>query len=590
MAAFGQVVPAGLDLSNYGVRIEPDKRVMLVLATLEVARTADASGNPAPVINTKLSEQGVRFRELLKSDFAAVNDDLRGRISQFVLSHKKRNSGKTDEELIAPFISMAYTLAPVPDLADPVVTHDLPGSLLDVLDFAPLVRDLYRRTNIGANLNEYVKLYQTSADSHLRPSARAMISDILGYLHTRPQLVYTERVRTQTQKSGSKSSTLEKIEQRERERRFMIVPEMLAPVGYVNFVNIKDDYYAVVPPDSDLTNSEVRRAYLQFVVDPLINARAKDVETVRPAIKQLLDERRKADPTTTPDVYLALSRSLIAAIDAKQIEYFKNRVATERARKKIADLGGTDPTKKIAVELEQAKRENADETILRLSEDYQKGAVLAFYFADQLAGVEDSGTDIAASLREMILSFDAARESGRYESYAEARKRAAAVREVRRKNPITVAEVAESPVTTKLLKVQDTIKANDFAKAESDLKQLLEKYPSEPRVFFNLGRVAAIIADATEDAVKQRAKFLESKVAFENVLRIAATQQKDPSGSRTDPALISLTYVALGRIYEYFGEKSYAVAIYDAAIKMGEIPGGGYAEALAAKQRLLKDQ
>ena len=47
---YGQGSPAGFDLSNYGVRIEPDKRVMVVLATIEAARTVDAEGNPVKVI------------------------------------------------------------------------------------------------------------------------------------------------------------------------------------------------------------------------------------------------------------------------------------------------------------------------------------------------------------------------------------------------------------------------------------------------------------------------------------------------------------------------------------------------------------
>jgi hypothetical protein len=33
----GQGVPTGFDLSNYGVRIEPDKRVIVVLAALDAA-------------------------------------------------------------------------------------------------------------------------------------------------------------------------------------------------------------------------------------------------------------------------------------------------------------------------------------------------------------------------------------------------------------------------------------------------------------------------------------------------------------------------------------------------------------------------
>ncbi len=58
----------------------------------------------------------------------------------------------------------------------------------------------------------------------------------------------------------------------------------------------------------------------------------------------------------------------------------------------------------------------------------------------------------------------------------------------------------------------------------------------------------------------------------------------------TDPALVSLTFVALAKIYEFYDEKAYAIALYDRAIQIGEIPNGGHAEAIAAKARLLKDQ
>ncbi len=174
-----QSVPAGFDLSNYGVRIEPDKRVMLVLATLEAARTTDPAGDQIPVIETKLSADGEKFRELLRSDLVSLNDDLRQRISTFVIQHKKLHPNKTDAELVSPFISMAYALSPVPDLADPVVTSDLPGNLLDVLDFAPLVRDFYRRSSISGNLDEYVKAYQKASDGRLRNSTREMVAELL---------------------------------------------------------------------------------------------------------------------------------------------------------------------------------------------------------------------------------------------------------------------------------------------------------------------------------------------------------------------------------------------------------------------------
>ncbi len=578
---FAQDVPTGFDLSNYGVRIEPDKRVMLVLATLEAARTTNAAGEDVPVINTPLTAEGVKFRELLKSDLAALNGDLRQKISSFVISHKARNPKLTDAELVVPFISMAYALTPAPELADPVVTSDLPGNLLDVLDFAPLVRDFYRRSSISGNINEYIKTYQKAADSRLRGSAREMVSELLNYLNTRPQLYFAEKIKTETRKGKSKSTTLRQIETRERERRFYIVPELLAPLGNVNFLNIKDDYHAVLPAESDLSFSEVRRGFLQFVVDPLVNGSSKDIETIRPAVKALLEERRKVDPSVSPDVYLTVSRSLVAAIDAKQNEYIRTRGRTAQARQRIDRLANDTEKRAVALELEKYKSAQADETALQMSEDYEKGAILVFYFAEQLKGFEDSGFDIASSMKEIILSFDAARETGRLAQFADARKRAVAAREERRKNPATVSLI-ENPVSTRLVEIQKLIDAKNYTQANTDLKQLLAKNPSESRIYYNIGRVASLSAEGLTDIDKQKQALLDAKVAYENVLRSATRS--------TDVALISLSYVALAKIYEFYDEKAYATALYDKAIQIGDVPNGGHAEAIAAKARLLKDQ
>ena len=580
LSAFAQASSVGMDLSNYGVQIEPDRRLMVVMATLEAARTTNEKGESVPVLNTPLSEQGKQFRDLLKSDLLALNDEVRQRISTFVIQHKKRYPNKSDSEIVASFVSMAYALTPVPELADPIVTSDLPGSLLDVLDFAPLVRDFYRRSSFSGNLPEYVKLYQSASDAKLRSSSRDMVSDLLNYLHTRPQITIVEKVTVEAQKG--KKTTLRMVEDRVRERKFVIVPEMLAPVGTINFVNVRDDYYVVLPPDTDVAASDVRRAFLQFVIDPLVLSNSKDISTIRDSVKSLLEERRKVNPNISPDVYLTISRSLVAAVDAKQIEQLRVRLATEQARAKIAQMGGSDPTKKVAEDLEKFKQALADETALRLSEDFDKGAVLSFYFAEQLKGVEESGVDISAAMREMILSFDPAKEAGRYDKYADARRRATAAREELRKNPI-VASVVENPVTSRLIEIQKTVAARDYAKAEDELKQLQKANPDEPRIAYNLGRVASLAAQSIDDPEAQAAKLKEAKMAYENVIRISQKQQ-------VDPALRSLSFVALAKIFEFFDDRPYAISIYDAAIKIGDVSGGAFQEAMTAKQRLLKQQ
>ena len=565
-----QGVPAGMDLSNYGIRIEADRRLIVVLAALEMAEIQDAAGKKAPLLNTPLSEKGASFRAQVRRDFADLPEDLRRKISSFVAQHKKRNPGSTDAEIVAPFVSMAYALTPVPEMADPVITSDLPGPLLDVLDFAPLAREFYRRSGIVAKLDEYAR----------------------GYLHTRPQLTVTERKKTETVKG---KQTLQQVETRTHERNFVVVAEKLIPKGNITFLNIRDDYYVIVPPDTELNFSDARRAFLQIILDPLVLARTKEVDAIRPWAKPVLDERRKANPNISPDVFLAVSRSLVAAADIRQTLYLQTQRATQNARQLVdqiqakadrtspkPDQAKVDAEKRaVTAELEKTKQILNDEALLRLYEDFEKGAVLSFYLAEQLKGVEDSGFDIASSLREILASFEPQKETDRLAVWAEARKKALASREARKAAPEKIA-IVENPVTQKLLDIQKAIDSKDFAKAEGELKQMLANGETDPRIHFSMGRIASLQAAAIDDQEEQAKKLLDAKVAYSNVL-LAATPT-------TDKALLSRTYVALGRIYEYMDDNAYAIQLYDKAIQLNDVTGGSYSDALSAKQRLIKRQ
>jgi len=136
--------------------------------------------------------------------------------------------------------------------------------------------------------------------------------------------------------------------------------------------------------------------------------------------------------------------------------------------------------------------------------------------------------------------------------------------------------------TARLIEIQKTIDAKNYAKANADLKQLLTQNPSEPRIYYNLGRVAGLLAAGTDDPDAQAQTLLDARVAYSNVIRTATPY--------TDKALLSLTYVALGKIYEHFNDNAYAMRLYDEAIKLDDVPGGGFNEAISRKQRLLKPQ
>lgn len=584
VAVNAQAPGSGFDLSNYGVRIQPDKRLIVVLATLEMATTRSADGREEKLIKTPLTEKGERFREQLLADNAGLNEDLRRRISAFVSAHKRRNPQLPDAELISPFVSMAYALGPVPELADPVITSDLPGKLLDVLDFAPLVREFYRRSGISGKLDDYAKLYILETDPVLRPTSRAMVSELLDYLHTRPKLTIVDKVTVETRKAkGSPNTTLRKTEIKTSERRFHIVPEMLAPKGNVTFLNIRDDYYVVVPPDTDMRFSEARRAFLQFVLDPIVLTNAKEVEPIRNWSRPILEELRRSDPSISPDVFLTITRSLVAAVDVRNGVFRQIESATARARERISTLNTDEEKRAVVAELDRLKSSLADEAALRLWEDHQKGAVLSFFFAEQLKGVEESGFDIANSLREMIAAFDPVKETARVAASAEARERAMAARELRRSSADRVsASMIENPVTARLLEIQKLIEARDLNKASAELKKLAAENPGDPRIHYNIGRVAGLIAATLDDNEQLENKLLEAQVAYSNVIRTAT-----PS---TDRALLSLTYVALGKIYEHFNDNAYAIRLYDEAIKLDDVAGGAFRDAIAAKQRLLRQQ
>jgi tetratricopeptide (TPR) repeat protein len=574
-----QGVRSGFDLSNYGVRIEPDKRLIVVLSALEMAQTTDASGAPVRLINTPLSEKGTAFRARLAEDNASLNEDLRRRISDFVTKYKRRYGRSSDAELIAPFISMAYALSPPPELADPVITNDLPGSLLDVLDFAPLVREFYRRSTISSKLDEYAKLYRTEASGTLQRSSRETVSELLDYLHTRPETFVTEKHRVQTQKPGSKTK-LEQIETKTHERHFSFVPEMLAPVGSINFVNARDDYYVVVPPDKDVSLSEARRAFLQFVVDPLVINNSREIDTLRDWARPKLDEIRKTDANASPDILLNVSRSLAAATDVREAEFVRTRAATIQARQRIDSLKTDEEKRAVAADLAKFKEALADESLLQLSSDYDRGLVLVFFFADKLKDVEESGFDISASLRDMLTSFDPARENARVAAALESRKLAAARRSQRKADAGTTIPVSESPVTTQLREIQKTIESRNYDKAVAELNALTVQNAGDMRIYYTLGRVAGLQAAAANDADEQMQKLITAKEAYSKVVETPAAV--------ADKALLSLSYVALARIYEHFDNPAYAVKLYDEAIKLGEVTGGAFSDAMAAKQRLIR--
>ena len=561
------------EVSEYGVDFQADPRLIVVMAALDAAGLDPTPPGRAPSA----------FRAKLRKDLASLDPDLRLRLKTFY-ERNRLPSPATPADQAARYVSLALALGPTPSLDAPTRSEDLPSGLLEVLDFAPLVQEFYRRSGIDEQMVGYVRAYQAEGD-RLRGPTTEMVRSLLTYLHTQPITVSQERVET---KNPSKKNSKEKTYTfRQKERRFFILPDLLAPRGAVNFRIIGDDYYAVVPEGTEPTSSEMRRAYLQYVIDALVLRFNKDIALRREQVRQILNERQKMGAQISPDVFLSVSRSLVTAADARYQEARQLEPLARDTRARL-DAAKTEADKQTIGKAALAEMKAIqDETVARLAEEYEKGAVLSFYFADQLKSIESAGFDLANFFPDMIASFDPVREAKRLTENAETVQRAVAAREARLASRRSQSELntgsegsgaRESALVRDLAGIEDTLRSKDYNEAESRLREMLKEYPREPRIFFALGQTASLAAmDATDEQVQ--AERLNRALGHYR-LAVAA------SSPETDKAIMSRAHESMGRINAFLDNTGEAMKQFEEAIKLGDVRGGAYKEALEGKKKL----
>ena len=585
---------AVVDLLEYGVQIKPEPRLIAVMAAL------DAAGfDPTP----KGEEPSV-FRAQLRRDLAGLDPALRQRLATFYERNKlKEVAGRepTAAEQAARYVSLAYALGPAPEFQEPARSLDLPAGLLEVMDFAPLVREFYRKSGIDERMPTYLRAHQEEG-TRLRRSTAGAVMSVVSYLNTRPITTTVERVAAKPPAGEKpKKNAPQVFTTREHERRFVVVPDLLAAPGAINFRVIADDYFVIVPAcdetrrycpgrDDNPASPELRRAYVQYVVDPLVIRFGRDVAARREQLKQLLDARTAAGASVSPDVFLMVARSLVAAVDVRLDEAVRLNAMTREATARLDKTTDAGKRAEIVKELEAARSAVADEAAAQLAEAYEGGAVLAFYFAEQLRGVESSGFDVSNSIADMIASFDPARELKRLEEADAARKRAALARKAREtqgdsSSSAAAAALPNAALVKKLLDVDKLVQMKNYAAAEEQLLALVREFPGEPRVFFALAETANLSArDATDEMVQSQ----RLNKAFTNYRH--AVQAAETAATETDRCMLVRAHEAMGRILEFFERPAEAVKEFDAAISINEASCESHRAALEGKKRLAQPQ
>jgi hypothetical protein len=314
----------------------------------------------------------------------------------------------------------------------------------------------------------------------------------------------------------------------------------------------------------------------------------REIAARRDQIKQIISEREKTGATVTPDVFIAVSRSLVAAADARFEESRKLEALSREVRGKLDHTKDEKARAAIVQETRAAMSAVQDEAMAKLADDYERGALLAFFFADQLKGIESTGFDMANFFVDMISSFDPVRESRRLADNAEARQRALAAREARLAARKAEAEAPSgyseagaaraSSLVKKLSEIEDILRLKDYPNAETRLKELMTDYPREPRIFFALAQTASLAAaDATDENVQ--AERLNRALGN---YRLAA----QAASAETDRPLLCRAHEAMGRIHSFMDNPGEAAKEFDEAIKVCDARGTTYKDAVEGKKKL----
>lgn len=567
---------AQFNLSDYGVTVKLDPRLIVVMAAL------DAAGfDPTPA-----GKEPSAFRALVRKDQVNLDPNLRERMKNYV-QRNRLPAPATPADEAARYVSLAYVLGPPPVLDIPDRADDLPGGALEVLDFAPLVREFYKKSGIEERIAAYLHAYQVEGD-RLRQPVSDMVRSVLSYLHTRPMILTTERVRVKSPEKKKSSALV--YATREHERRFFIVPDLMAAPDTINFRVIADDYYAIIPEGTDPSSSEMRRAFLQYVIDPLVQKFNKEIATHRDQIKNLIETRTSEGVTVSPDVFLTVSRSLVAAADAGFEEATRLSQVTAIQRQRLQQARDDAARKAIATEAEAARAAIADEAVARLADDYEQGAVLDFFFAEQLHDIQASGFDIANFFPDLLTNLEPAREGKRLAQISTTRDRAMAARRAHPHYSVWLidpgAEAREAAndtrvtaLLTKLREVEKLLQVRHYEEAEAQLKALLQEYPGEARLLFAMGQTATLWARDTTDDDLQAERLNRALANYR--LAIAAAPPDDR-------AMRLRAHEAMGRVLAFLGRNNEALKEFDDAIRIGPVDKTAYSNAVEGKRKLMQ--
>ncbi len=538
-------------LADLNVEILADNRVIAMMAALNAAGFDFEPGN----------RQLSGLRQQLRTDLQTINPTLARRLREYFISHSaKISGGRTDASAVAPYLSLALTMTAPPTFSIDSAIEKLPEDVREITDFALLLEEFYRETKFSALMPKYAQAYAAAAKTYPNAAASA-VANVIQYLHTDPILelppLYKQRVAI-----NNKQVPEAALRAANRIRRFVIMPDLLNSSNAVNLRVIQDTYYVFLGPSVD-AHAAVRRSFLRFVLDPIVEKQVQEVRDIGPDLRKLAEARgdKLAPEYKNSNAFFQIADSLMRAVDAR-LDSLEAIIL-----QKFAD----DKSFIKALENENER------AIYDLSFAYERGAVLVYHFYEQMKQAEDAGIDVRQYLSSMLQNIKFDQEAARLTDNAQRIERYKVVREAAVKNaPNLSASIsnADQSIIAKLDQADQLVRMQQFNDARTILRGVLQESPNNARAYYGLAEIGSKIAVKIEDQSKRDEELYASVQYYKD----AATN----ASQDTEKWLIQRSYVAAAKILEFLDQPGDADAAYELAIKMGDIPNGAYQDAVKA--------
>jgi tetratricopeptide (TPR) repeat protein len=424
--------------------------------------------------------------------------DARDAVCTYIREHTLADKGLD----LAQYVSLALYTLPPPSLTTSVGITELPPDAAQIVNILPLLRTFSEQLHLHALWVEHIPAYQAITDRVHDPLTRSILNTNI-YLRL-PVSSYDGR-------------------------RFLVLLEpMLAPSS-TNARIYASDYIAVGSPsgiDGAIHMDQVRHIYLQYMIEPLIYARAAAMDRLLPLLKPV--QSAPIDFIYKSDITALITECLIRAVEARTLTFDFPRPVRPTTAERSAQFKYDGDLAAYDKKTETLRRELVDK-------DMRQGWALTAYFYDQLVLTEHDSASLKEDIGQMVYGMDVDRERKRESQIAFLPEGAnSGIR--RASQPITGVRLAE----LKLMK-GDLAEAEDIAQ-----KTLDDPRGDHPEAHYVLGQVN-ILQSSPDEAIEHFGEAIKTS---------------------KNPRTLAWSHIYLGRLYDTQSEpdRTKAIAEYKAAL------------------------